>query len=136
MGPSASVSIPAPVLVGLMSVASTVTREDVVQFQGMYDILDNIRITAPSPDDMVTLRPKGGIALHEGFLHVGLCLLLHSFIVNFLDHYRLVPAQLTLISIRIVYSFIVLCHFHKIMARFSLFRDIFILKCHSTKEGW
>lgn len=62
----------------------------------------------------------GWIALYEDYFLTGLHLLLHPFFLSFLGHYRLVPAQLTLNSTRVISSFIVACHFHGIVTHFTL----------------
>lgn len=111
------------VLMGPVSVASTMIQEDVIHLQGMHRVPDHIRITTSNHSDRVTPSPEGGIALYEGFLHTELCLPLHPFILSLLDHYQLVPVQLAPNAFRIICSFIILYHFHGIMARFSLVLD-------------
>lgn len=115
--------------------ASTISTLTVICFRRMYEIPDHIKMSAPSPNDKVTSGPKGRIAIYEAFLQAGFCLPFHPFILTLLDQYRLVPAQLTSNSFRTICSS-VLCHFHKIVPRFSLFRSIFILKRHATEKRW
>lgn len=62
----------APALAGLVGFVSTVTREDILHFQGMYGIPSHIRISTPNLGDRVTSSLNDGIALYKGFLHVGI----------------------------------------------------------------
>lgn len=123
-------------LAGPSSMISMMTRADALCLQGVYRILDDVRVLVPSLDDSVTSREPGKIALYEDFFLAGFYLPLHPFIRSFLNNYNLVSTQSIPNFCRIVCSFIRLCHFHGIVAWFSLFRTIFILKCHPTKRGW
>lgn len=123
-------------LVGLASMASTMTRRNIIRFRGIYKILYHIWISVPNPNDRVTSRLEGGITLYEAFLHVGLRFSLHPFILSLLDHYQLIPTQLVPNAFRIVSFFVILYHFHRIIARFSLYWAIYAMKQYLTKEGW
>lgn len=68
------------------------------------------------------------MALYEAFFKAGLRLPLHPFILNLLDRYELVPAQLVPNSIRTIVGFLVLCHLHGIEASLSLFRYFYTLR--------
>lgn len=114
--------------VGPASLASTMTWEDAIHLRGMYGVPNNVMIIVRNHSDRVTSSSEGGIALYKGFFHTRLCLPLHLFILSFLDHYWLFFAQLAPNAFRFSYSFIVLCHFHGIVARFLLFQAIYVLK--------
>lgn len=144
VSPSAPVSLPAPtVTVSMVDapapaspavVASTMTREDVIHLQGMYGAPNSIRISVSDHGDRVTSGPEGGsLCMRASSMLV--CLPFHPFILSLLDHYRLVPSELTPNAFRIICS--IFCHFYGIVARFSLFRAIYALKWHPTKKsGW
>lgn len=67
---------------GLVGMALTMSRVTVIKIN---KIPDHIRITTPDPNDRVTSSLVGGIALYEAFLHAGLWLPFHLFILTLLD---------------------------------------------------
>lgn len=71
-----------PDLVSPVSVASTLTRKDVIHFWGVCGILNHTKISAPNPDDRVTSGLEDGIAFYEAFLYASLRFLLHPFIIS------------------------------------------------------
>lgn len=105
---------------GLVSMFSTMTKEDVLQLQEQYGFPSQFQVSTPRPDDRVTLGLMGGITLYEKFLYAGLRLSFYPFIRNVLDFYRPVPIQFTPKFFCIICSFIILCHFFGIEARVSL----------------
>lgn len=58
-------------------------------------VINQVIISAPDLEEWVTLDGSGLLALYEEFFPTSFQLPLHPFILSFLDHYRLVPAQLT-----------------------------------------
>ena len=111
------------------------TEDDLSLLREVYGILESTRLSLSRPGDRVTLSGPGRIAFYEDFLLGGLRFPLHPFFLSFLSHYRLVLAQLASNAIRVIFAFIVFCHFHGFVARFSLFRALFILKGYSTDDG-
>ena len=83
---------------------------DIERLRGHYHISRQYRLMASDEDGWVVRPPNSYIAVYEEFLRLGLQFSIHPFFVNILDFYEVVPAQLTLNSIRILSSFVVLCH--------------------------
>lgn len=111
------------------------TTADVEDLCTRYRVPSFIRLYAPRPEDRVTSDSPDRVALYEVFFSYGLRLPFHPFILNLLDWYRLVPAQLTPNSIRIVCCFVVLCYLLGSEARISFFR-VFYTLCRHQEEGW
>lgn len=84
---SRSIDLSSPMAACLARIASTMTRENVLHFGGIYGFLSHIRVSAPRLVDKMMSGLEGGIAMYEGFLHVGLRLPFHPFIHKFLDRY-------------------------------------------------
>lgn len=63
--------------------------------------------------------------MYEEFFRADLHLPFHPFIVNILDFYLVVPTQLAPNSIRIIVSFVSLCHMLETQPRVSLFQAFF-----------
>lgn len=68
------------------------SSEKIEDLRARYRVPDSVRLSAPEPNDRVTSSQSGGVALYEKFFKGGLCLPFHSFILNLLDRYDLVPA--------------------------------------------
>lgn len=100
---------------------STTTAKEVEDLGVRYRVPTFIRLFVPRPKNRVTSDHPSRIALYKEFFKCGLCLSLHSFILNLLDRYELVPTQLTPNSVRIICCFVVLCYLLGSEARISLF---------------
>lgn len=114
--------------------ASILSAQEVLDLGLRYRVPKDIKLFRSFPVDRVVSSQPGRVALYSAFFKAGLRLPLHPFIVNLLDRYRLVPAQLVPNSIRTVVGFIVLCHFNGIEASLFLFRAFYTLRKQS--EWW
>jgi len=112
------------------------TEDDLSLLWDTYGITDSTHLSLPRLGDRVTSSGHKRVAFYEDFLLGDLRFPLHPFFLSFLSHYRLVPSQLAPNAIWVIFAFIVFCHFHGFVARFSLFRALFILKRYSTDDGW
>lgn len=95
---------------GLVSTISTMTLEEIKKVRKHYCFSNEICVVTPTHRDWVISGLLSYVALYEEFFCVGPHFLIHLFIKNVLSFYQLVPTQLAPNSIRIIISFIVLCH--------------------------
>lgn len=74
--------------------------------------------------------------VYKEFLRAGLHFPLHPVIIKILNLYQVIPVQLVLNSIWIIYSFIILCHDLSIELEISLFYVFLMIKRYPKAKRW
>ena len=116
--------------------ASDISESEVLWLQSHFQFPLEYEVSVPGLEDTVVRPPDGRLAVYQDFLWGGLRFPVPEFVRSVFRFYNLVPAQLTPNSIRMVLAFSVLCFFHEIRPRVSLFRAFFVLRRNSQAEGW
>ena len=118
------------------SQASDITESEVLWLQDHFQFPVEYEVSVPGPEGRVVSPPDGRLAIYQDSLWRGLRFPIPEFVRSLLRFYNVVPAQLTPNSIRMVLAFGVLCFFHEIRPRVSLFRAFFVLRRNPQAEGW
>lgn len=114
---------------GLDKEKFNIKEQDLRRLREKYSILDDIRLIVLGPDELVLSPPSGYITFYEDAFDV-VQFLLHPFIRNILEHYKITPIPFFSNSFRVIISFILICHLVGVEPRCSLFQAIFMLKIH------
>lgn len=110
-------------------------KSKVLWLREQYRFLSHFQVHAPRPNNRVMSGPASHLALYKEFFHADLRLPLHPFILNVLDLFKVISAQLALNSFRPLCSCIILCSMLKIRPRIYLFQAFFILQMHPMMKG-
>lgn len=85
---------------------SKIRKAELRKLKDKYSVLDNIRMTVPSLDDRILSPRSRCIAFYEDGFDAGVRFLLHPFIKNVLDFYKVTPIQFSPNDFRVIISFI------------------------------
>ena len=121
---------------GPMFEESTLIEEELSWLKIKYTIPDEFHLRLPRAEEWVQNYPSNTLGIYEEDLAAGLRLPFHDLIVQVLNRYRVVPAQLAPNFFRLIVGFVVLCALDGIRPRFPLFRSLFHLYKVSGSKGW
>ena len=114
---------------------STLIEEELSWLKIKYTIPDEFHLLLSRAGERVQNCPPGTLAIYEEDLATGLRLPFHDLIIQVLNRYRVVPAQLAPNSFRLIVGFVVLCALGGIRPCFPLFWSLFHLCKVSGSKG-
>lgn len=100
----------------------TITEADILKIYDKYWFRDTYHLHLLGSEYQITFNPINQLAIYKEDLHADLQFLLHPFILNILDLYKVVPTYLTLNSFCILVFFIILATFMKFSLEYLYFR--------------
>ena len=121
---------------GSMFEQSTLIEEELSWFKIKYNISDEFHLWLLRAVERVQNCPPGTLAIYEEDLAAGLRFPFHDLVVQVLNRYRIIPAQLAPNSFRLIVGFVVLCTLDSIRPYFPLFRSLFHLCKVLGSKGW
>lgn len=97
------------------------TKSEVLRLQDHYKFPNHIHVYAPELDNQVTSGLSGHLIVYQEFFHAILRFSFHPFILNILDLFGDIPAQLAPDFFHLLCSFLVLCNMLGMHPPISLF---------------
>ncbi|GJV93963.1 hypothetical protein Tco_1541776 [Tanacetum coccineum] len=118
----------------ITDIKSTLTLKALKNFCDTYHIPDEVHPQIPTSNQTIHEMPAGKIGVYTRFFkYANFRLLLSTFLVNVLKHYRIHISQLSVISAAKVSHFEILCRVHGFDPTVGLFHCFYV---NSKNKGW